>query len=283
MHVADDADHRDPRLFIELAQVAALEPFADRILPWPEAVRHRLVDHRDGRGVLPVLRSVQPAAQQWHAQRAEVITQNRIHPDLRLLTRARRHALDDDAAGREVLRERQRPHRADRPDSRYRGGPLEHALVQRAHPRELGVGTAGRHARGQQVPGVEPRRSRREPHEAVHQQTRPRQQHHRHRDLRDDERPLQASAPAARARARPLAQRRLQVHARCAQRRHQPEQQHAQRRDRQRERESARIDRDRIAPRQRLRSQQQHEASPGQRDRQPGRRAQQCEHRALRQ
>ena len=71
-NVSNDSDHRQPRGVLPL-HARRLEPFADRILPWPEPLGHRPIHQCNARGPGVISRGEEPAAKERNAHRPEIV------------------------------------------------------------------------------------------------------------------------------------------------------------------------------------------------------------------
>ena len=223
----------------------------DRILVGPLAARERVVHEDDARRVGVVVRGEEPALDQRHAQRTEIVVVDRLVLRLRLVTRSR--------PGTSLDEERSAPRRLEREE--VAGAGDGHAGLSADGCQELIVegGDLGEiRVRVRQLDLRRDRASRLETGilldqtlEAARQQRRTDQQHDGQADLGHDQRaarsPSRAAAVAAAAR---LLQRPLHVAARHQHRRHDAEGDRGQQRQGDRKRQHARVEADAGQPRQ---------------------------------
>ena len=213
--IGDVGDDADDLTRLGLAQRAVAgrpdrdaDRLAQRIFSREVAIGERLVDHRHPRRRRDVFLVNRASAQQPDAERVEHLRVDLVQIGDRLLAGLRRRAADDlermrphvqrqpaDHAG--ASHARQRPHAREQlvvEDLGLRGDEVGvlRGLVEVLRAAEEDVG-------GQQPVGVEAGQIALLPEEAAHHQTGADEEHHRERDLHDQERAPRAATAAARS------------------------------------------------------------------------------------
>ena len=192
--VVDDAD--------DLVRAVEIDRPADRIGIAEELPDHRLVDDGDAAGVAAVVVGGQEAAgSQPCAERLEEAVRDVVDAteDQVAALRLRHRAQEFTVA---AARERNRHRRAGRPDARQRAQAFEQRLGEGQAALRVGIRRIGQ----RQVERQDPLRreagiGRDGAHQAAAEEARGDEQHHRQRDLPDDQRRLPARTTGGRGRS----------------------------------------------------------------------------------
>ena len=207
-HVVDDADDAEPDVGVEAHR--PLDAMIDRVRAREVPLRHGPVDDNHALRAAVVGGGQRAAAHQRNLHRLKIAGRDvALIDDRRRLAGGRRPSLDLHGVGVAQAAERHDRNDAGRQHAAHRAEPRDEIADQlRARRRRRVTRASQRDAKRQDVLRVEARLHAREPHDAVQHEARSRQENHRKRDLRGDQRVAAATGRRRRGRSRGAAERR---------------------------------------------------------------------------